>query len=124
MKLLQPLPPMPASLGDRPAQFPITKTSNGSHFHIPLIFCSLVSQPCSIRYFFLFLIPFLILEMQKNAVTVESLYHKDSNTFRLLNKVKSCSADIVLGWVTTYEYPCCNNFFFSFFFLLPFSRRY
>ena len=26
------------------------------HFHIPLIFCSLLSQPCSIRDFFLFLI--------------------------------------------------------------------
>ena len=38
MKLLQPLPPMPAILGDRHAQFPITKASNSSHFHIPLIF--------------------------------------------------------------------------------------
>ena len=41
----------------------ITEASNTSHFHIPLIFCSLLSQPCSIRDFFLFLIPFLILEI-------------------------------------------------------------
>ena len=42
-------------LGDSThAQFPITKASNSSHFHITLIFCSLLSQPCSIRYFFSF----------------------------------------------------------------------
>ena len=48
---------------------------------------------------------------------MESIYHKDSNMFRLLNKVKSCSAETVLGWVTKYEYPLfsCNNFFFLFF---------
>ena len=34
--------------------------------------------------------------------------------FRLLNKVKSCSAEIVLGWVTKYEYPLLQ-FFFLFF---------
>ena len=32
----------------------ITKARNSSHFHIPLIFCPLLSQPCSIRDFFLF----------------------------------------------------------------------
>ena len=25
--------------------------------------------------------------------------------------VKPCSVGLVLGWVTKYEYPCCNNFF-------------
>ena len=34
------------------AACPITKASNSSNFHIPLIFCSLLSQPCSIRSFF------------------------------------------------------------------------
>ena len=38
----------------------ITEARNSSHFHIPLTFCSLLSQQCSIRDFFLFLIPFLI----------------------------------------------------------------
>ena len=37
---------------------------------------------------------------------MESIYHKDSNMFRLLNKVKSCSVETVLGWVTKYEYRC------------------
>ena len=41
----------------------------------------------------------------KNAFSVELLYHKDSNMFRLLNKVKPCSAGLVLGWLTKYEYP-------------------
>ena len=45
---------------------------------------------------------------------MESIYHKDRNMFRLLNKVKSCSAEIVLGWVTKYEYPLLQ-FFFLFF---------
>ena len=75
-------------------QFTITKASNGSHFHIPLIFCSLVSQPCSIRYFFSLFDTFSHFGNLKNAVTVQSLYHKDSNMFRLLNKVKSCSAEM------------------------------
>ena len=34
------------------AACPITKASNSSNFHIPVIFCSLLSQPCSIRSFF------------------------------------------------------------------------
>ena len=41
---------------------------------------------------------------KKNAFSVESLYYKDSNMFRLFNKVKPCSAKLVLGWVTKYEY--------------------
>ena len=32
----------------------ITKASNSSHFHFPLIFCSLLSQPGSIRNVFLY----------------------------------------------------------------------
>ena len=37
--------------------------------------------------------------------SAESLYHKDSNMLRQLSKVKPCSAGIVLGWLTKYEYP-------------------
>ena len=85
------------------AACPITKASNSSHFHIPLSFCSLLSQPCSIRYFVS--MPFLILKINKNVFSIESLYHKDSNMFRPLNKVKPCSARLVFGWVTKYEYP-------------------
>ena len=53
-----------------------------------------------------FSIPFLILEIKKKiALSVDSLYHKESNMFRPLNKVHPCCAASVLGWVTKYEYP-------------------
>ena len=47
------------------ATCPITKARNSSHFHIPLMFLFSPSQPCSIRDCFLFLKPFLILEILK-----------------------------------------------------------
>ena len=50
----------------------------------------------------------------------ESLYHKDSSTYRLLNKVNPRSA-FVPGWVTKYEYPVLNKLLF---FFIPFWRRY
>ena len=60
---------------------------------------------------------------KKSAFSVESPYHKDSNTSRPLNKVKPCSVGLVLGWVTTYEYPCCNKLFFFSFFPIPFQGK-
>ena len=85
------------------------KACNSFHFHTLLIICS---QPCSIRAFFLFLIPFLILEILKNAFSVESPYHKNSDMFSPLNKVKPCSVPLVLGWVTKYKYRVLWYFFF------------
>jgi len=41
--------------------------------------------------------------------------------FRPLNEVKPCSAGLLLGWVTKFESPDSNNFFFSFF-SLPLSK--
>ena len=52
----------------------------------------------------------------KNAFNIELLYHKDSNMFPPLNKVKPCSAGLVLGWVTNYEYPVFFSFFSPFLF--------
>ena len=50
------------------AACPITKGSNSSHFHIPLIFCPvLLSLAVQYPRFFLFLIPFLILEKKKRS---------------------------------------------------------
>ena len=55
---------------------------------------------------------------------IESLYQKDSDIFREFNKVKSCSAGLVLGWVTNIRIPrVAINIFFSFF-PLPFPRRF
>ena len=68
-----------------------------------------------IDWFFLsrrvFSIPFLS-KIKKKAFSVESLYHKDSNMVRRFNKVKPCSARLVLGWVTKYEYPVLYKLFF------------
>ena len=75
--------------------------------------------PSQYQWFFLSLLPFLILEIKS-----KSLYHKDSTTCRPLNKVEPCFAGFVPGCVTKNEYPgpctCGNNFFFS----IPFRKRY
>ena len=84
------------------AACPITKIkgSNSSHFHIPLIFCpALLSQPCSIRGYFSLFDTFSHLRNLKNTFSLESLYHKDSNMFRPLNKVKPCSPRLLLTYI-------------------------
>ena len=58
----------------------------------------------SVIFFFSFL-PFLILEIKKKIMHLESLYHKDSTTSRPLNRVEPCSVKMVPRWVTKYEYP-------------------
>ena len=71
------------------------------------------------RFFFFFLIAFLILKkyVQRRVTIPQGQQHVPP-----LIKVKPCSSRLVFGWVTKYEYPdCCNNFF-SFFPLL-FPRR-
>ena len=82
----------------------ITKASNSPHFHIPLIFFILYFPSHAVSEIF---DTFSHLRNFNNEFHVESLYHKDSNMFCLkdpLNKVKPCSAGLVLGWVTNYEY--------------------
>ena len=37
--------------------------------------------------------------------------------FRALNKIKSCSSRLELGWVAKYKYPMFNNIFLLFVFL-------
>ena len=103
MKLLQPLSPMPAILGAITCAVSDHKASYTSHFHIPLIFLFSTFPVMQYQLFFSLFDTFA--HFKKFKSTVESIYHKDSNTFRLLNKVKSCSAETVLGWETKYEYP-------------------
>ena len=58
------------------------------------------------QWFFLSLLPFLILEIKNNCVQSHyTLYHKDSTTCRPHNKVEPCFAGFVPGWVTKNEYP-------------------
>ena len=64
-------PERPRELYKESAACLITKASNSSHFHFPLIFCSLLYQPVS-----------HLRNLKKDAFSAESLYHKDSNMFR------------------------------------------
>ena len=88
-------PERPRELYKESAACLITKASNSSHFHFPLIFCSLLSQPVS------------HLRNLKKMRSAQSHYTttEDSNMFRWCDKVKPCSATLVFGWVTKYEYP-------------------
>ena len=70
-------PERPRQLSKESVACLTTKASNSSHFHFPLIFCSLLSQPVS-----------HLRNLKKNTFSAESLYHKDSNMFRRFNKVK------------------------------------
>ena len=94
------------------------KASSGSHFHIPLSFVLYFPSHAASDTFFSLFGTFFYVRNLKKMRSVESLYHKESNMFRPLSKVKSCSAGIVLGWVTKYEYPVLGkNFsFFPYFF--------
>ena len=84
---------------------PITKASNSSHFHFPLMFLFFTFTAMQYQRFFSLFDTFSRLRNLTYAFSVELLYHKDRNMFCLLNKVKPCCAEIVLGWVTKYEYP-------------------
>ena len=87
------------------AACPITKASNSSHFHTPLMFLFFTFPAMQYQSFFSLFDTFSYLRNFKNALSVELLYHKDSNMLHPLNKVKPCCAGLVLGWVTKYEYP-------------------
>ena len=68
------------------------------------VFCFVLTFP-ALQYQICFFYTFSILKIKKRkAFSVESLYHNDSNMFRRFNKVKPCSARLLLGWVTKYKY--------------------
>ena len=89
-----------------------------SHFHIPLIFCSVLSQLCSIRYCFLYLTPFLILEILKKVRSPWShCATRTATCFVCSIKLGPVGRGQYLdGWPNTNTpcWPCCNNFFFFF----------
>ena len=76
------------------------------------VFCFVLYFPSHAVSDMFFLYLFYLRNKKKNASSVESLYHKDSNMVRRFNKVKPCSARVVLGWVTKYEYPVLQKLFF------------
>ena len=81
------------------AACPITKASNSSHFHIPLMFLfSTFEIPShAVSEIFSLFDTFSHLRNFTYALSVELLYHKDSNMFCPLNNVKPCCAGLVLG---------------------------
>ena len=87
------------------AAYPITKASNSSHFHIPLMFLFSTFPIMQYQRFFSLFDTFSYLKNFTYAFSVGLLYHKDRDMFCRLNKVKPCCAGLVLGWVTKYEYP-------------------
>ena len=75
------------------AVYPITKASNSSHCHIPLILLFSTFPAMQYQRFFSLFDTFSHLtnskkKKKKNALSVEFLYHKDSNMFPPPNKVK------------------------------------
>ena len=52
-----------------------------------------------------FSIPFLILEILKKCVQRRVTIPQGEQHVYPFNKVKPCSARLVLGWATRYEYP-------------------
>ena len=78
----------------------------------------------AMQYQICFFYTFSHLRNLKNAFCAPSVYHKDSNTFRLFNKVKPCSPALVLGWVTKLRIPRSVAITFFSFFPLPFPRRF
>ena len=80
------------------ATCPITKARSNPHFHIPLIFFVLNFPSHAVSEIFSLSDTFSHVRNFKCMFNLELLYHKDSNMFRPLNKVKPCSTGLVLGW--------------------------
>ena len=68
------------------------------------VFCFVSTFP-AMQYQICLYYTFSHLRNKKNmrSAQTESLYHKDSNMFPRFNKVKPCSVELVLGWVTKYK---------------------
>ena len=95
---------------------PITKASNNSHFHSSHFFAFYF--PSQFQWFFLSLLPFLILEMKKKhafRVTIPQGQHHVSSA----QQSWALRGSYQVGWPKT-NTPCGNNFFL----FIPFRRRY
>ena len=92
-----------------PAYCPITKASNNSHFHSSHFFA--LDCPSQHQWFFLSLVPFLILEIKNNCVQTHYTTRTAPHVVRW-TKLSPVLRDSNLdGWPKT-NTPCGNNFFF------------
>ena len=85
-----------------PASCPITKAGKNSRFHSSHFFA--LYFPSQYEWFFLSLLPFLILEIKKNKCEKKAR-SEDNTTSRPLNKFELCESKFVPGCVAKYEYP-------------------
>ena len=100
-----------------PAYCPITRASNNSHFHSSHFIA--LHFPSQYQWFFLSLLPFLILEIKNNCVQSHSTTRTEPRVVRS-TKLSPVLRDSYLdGWPKT-NTPCGKNFFF----FIPFWRRY
>ena len=92
-----------------PAYCPITKASNNSHFHSSHFFA--LYFPSQYQWFFLSLLPFLILEIKNDCVQSHYTTRTEPRVVRS-TKLSPVLRDSYLdGWPKT-NTPCGNNFFF------------
>ena len=73
------------------------KPCNSSHFLIPLIFRSLLCQPCSIRYFLS--IPFLILEIKKKCVQLRVTIPEQGQQHVLSAQQSQATFGVISTWM-------------------------
>ena len=92
-----------------PAYCPITKASNNSHFHsfhfLPFIF------PAKYQWFFLSLLPFLILEIKNNCAQSHYTTRTAPRIVRSTKLSPVLRVSYLDGWPKT-NTPRGNNFFF------------
>ena len=92
-----------------PAYCPITKASNNSHFHSSHFFA--LYFPNQHQWFFLSLVPFLILEIKNNCVQSHYTTRTAPHVVRSINLSPVLRDSNLDGWPKT-NTPCGNNFFF------------
>ena len=86
----------------------VTQPSNCSHFHISLFFCSLLSQPSSMRDFFLFLIRFLFFRETEAIIRKVPLVRSPKQVIVLIFIFLECFCSLL-------SQPCSITDFFSLF---------
>ena len=92
-----------------PAYSPITKARNNSHFHSSHFFA--LYFPSQYQWFFLSLLPFLILEIKNNCVQSHYTTRTEPRVVRA-TKLSPVLRDSYLDGRPNTNTPCGNNFFF------------
>ena len=92
-----------------PAYCPITKAKNNSHFHSSHFFA--LCFPSQYQWYFLSLLPFLILEIKNNCVQSHYTTRTEPRVVRSTKLSPVLRDSYMDGWPKT-NAPCGNNFIF------------